>query len=1055
VFHADSTVGVYNIHADPYKYCWNPVDCAGLYKAGGQGGERLEPDARLRAEIIMDLFISYSREDKAFATNLLSALEGLSLTCWIDLDDIPPSVEWMNEIESGILGADAFLVVLSPRWLASVICASELALALRHSKKIIPIVIENVAESSAPTELAKLNWIFCRPSDPFEQAIALVNKALKLDIEHARSHTRLLLRAIEWQSVKRETSRLLRSQELHQAERWLAEAGTKEPPATNLHRQFILESRRVAAAETSANLQRISAEVLEKRPFDVQLAALLGLEAVRLDPTASSRERLYAALALCAPKLDSFAQHEVDHLAFYDPVHLVAQSPTKLVIRSLRKPEGDAAQDPLDKTQELDLLQMFRSQNPQAADQVSAILLNLRDAKSVFILQNGRILGDTVSSGAADHGEPIKIARFSPRYGFLATLGRDYLSIWRGDDLMNKFRLRLDSIFEWRPDVYSIGFSPDEKYLALGRAECASVLDLSTGKIVCDVDHFASFGVDTAIVALDAQNRLATGLDQTVMIWSIEDPKDAIWQVELHSRVSAVALSDGGGIIGISTSDGVARVWDWRTNVELARLPHGFSINSLAISPHERAVATAGANDEVIVWHLDPIWRAAPRMEAFEVNSYDLAPDASAVVYFEKWRTGWKFTVREPGSKRVLAQFDHLGRDEVAVSRNASLVAFQGVGFEIPDASTVFFTEVRDVKTAQLMARFEFLCDMLELTFGWTTSKLALCGFHSVTIADLTREPAWILGLYLDEKENDFTITGVPSNLSNQLMKGDKIRTIDGVDIRSMSLEAVLSLLRGGQESVVALRVERAGTDGLVDITARRQHRSFDGMIVGQIVDEVARFGRDTISFTDEIFARISPDGTIKITDIALSKEIAVLQQTAEAIALSADGRLIALLKGQTLQVKRWEDNLLVFETAVEKGSTDRALLAFSADGRRLAAGFDKTLVVWDLDGGREVHNSRFHAGAVAIALSPTGDWLVATSDQPMTDVMRPVLDELLISNAGKFIGRVLTKDEWIQYLPDFGYDPANADVSAEPESPPHPLATEQLGSPKGTPKGE
>ena len=66
-----------------------------------------------------DVFISYSRKDKDFATRLHKALQDRNREAWVDLEDIPPTAEWREKIRAGIKGARAFVFVLSPDSMAS------------------------------------------------------------------------------------------------------------------------------------------------------------------------------------------------------------------------------------------------------------------------------------------------------------------------------------------------------------------------------------------------------------------------------------------------------------------------------------------------------------------------------------------------------------------------------------------------------------------------------------------------------------------------------------------------------------------------------------------------------------------------------------------------------------------------------------------------------------------------------------------------------------------------------------------------------------------------
>jgi TIR domain len=63
---------------------------------------------------VADLFISYSRKDREFVLRLNQALEKRDYDVWVDLEDIPPTADWMEEVRSGIEGADAYVFVISP-----------------------------------------------------------------------------------------------------------------------------------------------------------------------------------------------------------------------------------------------------------------------------------------------------------------------------------------------------------------------------------------------------------------------------------------------------------------------------------------------------------------------------------------------------------------------------------------------------------------------------------------------------------------------------------------------------------------------------------------------------------------------------------------------------------------------------------------------------------------------------------------------------------------------------------------------------------------------------
>ncbi len=191
-----------------------------------------------------DAFISYSRSDRTFVARLHDALAAHGRDTWVDWESIPLTAEWMAEIEAGIDAADAFVFVVSPDSVASEVCGRELAHAVHRQKRLIPIVCREVAPAAVPPSLAALNWVFCRQSDDFDQAIERLIAAMDLDLARVRLHTRLLVRSVEWERTRRDGSRLLRGRDLREAEQWLLESGERAPGPTPLQTDYLVASRR-------------------------------------------------------------------------------------------------------------------------------------------------------------------------------------------------------------------------------------------------------------------------------------------------------------------------------------------------------------------------------------------------------------------------------------------------------------------------------------------------------------------------------------------------------------------------------------------------------------------------------------------------------------------------------------------------------------------------------------------------------------------------------------------------------------------------------------------
>jgi len=172
-----------------------------------------------------DVFISYAREDVKFVKELHKALADRSRASWVDWERIPKGAEWLAEIYAGIDSAEAFLFVISPDSVTSSVCANELQHAVERNKRLFPIVWREAERESVDNTLAKLNWIFFRDSDNFDASLRDLLTALDTDLDWVRVHTRLLVRAVEWEKQNRETSYTLRGPNLKDAEEWSLRRG--------------------------------------------------------------------------------------------------------------------------------------------------------------------------------------------------------------------------------------------------------------------------------------------------------------------------------------------------------------------------------------------------------------------------------------------------------------------------------------------------------------------------------------------------------------------------------------------------------------------------------------------------------------------------------------------------------------------------------------------------------------------------------------------------------------------------------------------------------------
>lgn len=202
-----------------------------------------------------DVFISYSRNNMAFARRLIDKLNAVGKDYWIDWEDIYlTSPNWWTDIKLGIEGAHNFVFVMTPDSVASIVCNMELDYAFQLGKRVIPLLHEEIkniddildaVDKYQPDEgmqlrleerdppsivrenwrrLGDINWIFLRDEDNFEEAFQALLRIVDTDLSYVKAHTRYLTRAKEWERESQREDLLLFGKEIDIAETWLQQA---------------------------------------------------------------------------------------------------------------------------------------------------------------------------------------------------------------------------------------------------------------------------------------------------------------------------------------------------------------------------------------------------------------------------------------------------------------------------------------------------------------------------------------------------------------------------------------------------------------------------------------------------------------------------------------------------------------------------------------------------------------------------------------------------------------------------------------------------------------
>ncbi|HEY5729801.1 MAG TPA: toll/interleukin-1 receptor domain-containing protein [Anaerolineales bacterium] len=102
------------------------------------------------------IFISYSRTNRGFALELAKELKASGFLVWIDQLDIPTGARWDDEIEKALTECEIFLVILTPKSIASHNVKDEIGYAIDSNKRILPILLE---QANVPFRLRRFQYV--------------------------------------------------------------------------------------------------------------------------------------------------------------------------------------------------------------------------------------------------------------------------------------------------------------------------------------------------------------------------------------------------------------------------------------------------------------------------------------------------------------------------------------------------------------------------------------------------------------------------------------------------------------------------------------------------------------------------------------------------------------------------------------------------------------------------------------------------------------------------------------------------------------------------------
>lgn len=603
-----------------------------------------------------EAFISYSRKDKDFVKALDTAFKKCDRDIWVDWDSIALTEDFLQAIYKGIEAANNFVFIISPDSVASEYCGKEILHAIAQNKRLIPILRREVDPKTVHPDMAALNWIFFRENDDFDQAFQSLLQSIDTDLDYIKAHTRLQIRALEWDSKKRNPSFLVRGDDLKDARQWLSVGYSKQPIPTPLQTQYITDSSLAEAKSQRKTIAGIG--------FGFIVSSLLALvalyqyrEAVKNQQEAQKNEvRSLASGAVSqflnqdqlGALINSIKSNQKIKQYYWSSPEISSISLTVLREIIYEIQERNRLQKHTDKVWSVSF--SSDGQTIASGSDDGDVILWDKDGKHLTTLKSkgGRISSVSfspdglIAAGSSDrkiklwnkdhvpiksiigHKDKVWDVKFSPDGQIIASASKDKtVKLWSQDG-------RLLKTIPHDDEVYSVSFSLNgQTIVSGGKDKKVRLWNKNGGLLNTFTGHTEQ--IMKVIFSPDGKTIASASTDDTVRLWQL-DGTPAIKLIKTNNNVYSISFSRDGQTLVSANGDNSVQLWDLKGNLLNTLQKHDDSVLDVKFSPDGKTIASAGADNQVKLWSNEQNQVKTLYSHPGSVNTVSFSPDNTRLV---------------------------------------------------------------------------------------------------------------------------------------------------------------------------------------------------------------------------------------------------------------------------------------------------------------------------------------------------------------------------------------------------------------------------------------